>query len=272
MVYHVAGMTCAFRAQQLMQVNREGTARLVRACADRTTPPTVVLMSSLAAAGPATADLPRLETDPPRPVSDYGRSKRAGERAAAAWAGQVPLTVVRPGIVFGPRNREMLPIFRSVYRLRIHAVPGIRAMRVSLIHIDDLVEITLRAAQRGVRVAPEPSDDDYTGKGYYFACSPEQLTYAELGRMVGRALGRNRVLLLYLPTPVPWLAAAANQMGARLRGKPDTFNLDKIREARAGSWIGTAETVRRELGFVPPLPLSDRMVQTGQWYLQSGWL
>jgi nucleoside-diphosphate-sugar epimerase len=271
-VYHVAGLTCAFRPQQLMKVNREGTARLAQACAQRTTPPTLVLMSSLAAAGPAPADCPVQETDPPRPVSHYGRSKRAGEQAAAAWAGQVPLTIVRPGIVFGPRNRELLPIFRSVYRLGVHAVPGIRALPVSLIYVDDLVEITRRAAQHGQRVTPEQGDDDYSGQGYYFACSPEQITYGELGQMVGRALGRDRVVAVRLPAPLPWLGAAANQLVARLRGKPDTFNLDKIREARAGSWLGTAETVRQQLGFQPPRSLDDRMTETAQWYLQSGWL
>ena len=70
-VYHVAGKTCALRAQSLMDVNCQGTSQLARACADLTTPPTLVLMSSLAAAGPSRTDCPRRETDPPCPVSRY---------------------------------------------------------------------------------------------------------------------------------------------------------------------------------------------------------
>jgi nucleoside-diphosphate-sugar epimerase len=213
-----------------------------------------------------------LESDLPRPISNYGRSKRAGERAAAAWAGQVPLTIVRPGIVFGPRNRDLLPVFRSVYRMRVHAVPGMQDTHVSLIFIDDLIEITRRAAERGVRAAPEASDDDYSGQGYYFACAPEPPTYAELGRMVARALGRQRAVVLHLPAPIPWLAAAGSELVARVRRKPDIFNLDKIRESRAGSWIGSSETVKEQLGFLPPRSLADRLAETAQWYRQSGWL
>lgn len=271
-VYHVAGMTCALRPDDLMRVNGEGTSQLAGACAGLTTPPTFILMSSLAAAGPTTADRPRLETDPPRPISKYGHSKRAGERAAAAWAGQVPLTIVRPGIVFGPRNRDLLPVFRSVYRLRVHAVPGMQDSQISLIHVDDLVELTLRAAGRGQRAAPETGDQDYLGQGYYFACDPEPPTYAELGRIISRALGRKRLVVLHLPAPIPWLAAAGSELAARLRRKPDMFNRDKIREARAGSWIGTSETAKQQLGFQPARNLADRMAETAQWYLQSGWL
>lgn len=271
-VYHVAGKTCALRASELMEVNAQGTSRLVRACAQRTTPPLVVLMSSLAAAGPSTGDRPLRETDRPHPISNYGRSKRAGEQAAARWAGKVPLTIVRPGIVFGARNQDLRPLFRTVYWLRFHAVSGLKPTRVSLIHIEDLVEITVRAAERGVRVSAEMSDDDYRGLGYYFACDPEPPTYGELGRIIGRALGRNRVLVLPLPAPIPWLVAATNQLVAGLRGRPDTFNIDKIREANAGSWIGTAETVREQLGFQPPRSLADRMTETAQWYIERGWL
>jgi nucleoside-diphosphate-sugar epimerase len=271
-VYHVAGLTCALRADDLMRVNGEGTSQLAAACAQRTPPPTMVLMSSLAAAGPASDDRPLWETDKPQPISNYGRSKRAGERAAARWAGQVPLTIVRPGIVFGPRNRDLLPVFRSIYRMRMHAVPRLRDTRISLIHVEDLVEITMLAAERGERVVPESSDEDYVGKGYYFACYADPPTYAELGRIIGRSMGRPHALLLRLPTPIPWLAAAGSELVAKARGKPDTFNLDKVREARAGSWIGTSETVRRELGFQPTLSLDQRIAETAQWYLQAGWL
>ena len=271
-VYHVAGKTCALRARELNQVNAAGTYELARACARRTSPPTLLLMSSLAAAGPSRWQQPRVESERPRPISNYGRSKRAGERAAQAWADEVPLTIVRPGIVFGPYNREMLPIFRSVLRFRVHAVPGFQASRVSLIHIDDLVEITIRAAQLGARISRQNEEDEFSGTGIYFACAPEQPTYAELGRIIGRALGRRNVLLVHLPGPIPWLAAAGNQLAAILRGLPDTFNLDKMREATAGSWTGSPETVRRELDFSPPLPIGDRMSQTVRWYLDSGWL
>ena len=67
------------------------------------------------------------ETDEPAPISNYGRSKWSGERAVAEFAGDVPITIVRPGSVFGPRNREA----RLVGLLRFEMQSGrIRSLQI----------------------------------------------------------------------------------------------------------------------------------------------
>src|SRR5271166_5522904 len=81
-VYHLAGLVKAVHVQELYQVNREGVANVARVCAAQTSPPVLLVVSSLAAMGPSTPQRPRLESDPPAPVSHYGRSKLAGEQAA----------------------------------------------------------------------------------------------------------------------------------------------------------------------------------------------
>ena len=68
-----------------MQVNGEGTWNVARACAAQPQPPVLIAVSSVAAAGPIGEGSVRRESDPPAPVSDYGRSKRAAELAAEAW-------------------------------------------------------------------------------------------------------------------------------------------------------------------------------------------
>ena len=65
-----------------------------------------------------------MEADAPEPISNYGRSKLAGEQEALAFADKVPTTIVRPGIVFGPRNKQLLPIFKTIKYLNLHVVPG----------------------------------------------------------------------------------------------------------------------------------------------------
>jgi len=107
----------------------------------------------------------KTEADPLSPVSHYGHSKRAGERAAARYADRVPITVVRPSIVLGEADVLGLPLFRSIARWGVHAVPGFRRPRFSLIHADDLRRIadvgggtrTTSAAASGVGAAgPRP--------------------------------------------------------------------------------------------------------------------
>src|SRR4029453_9712877 len=75
----------------------------------------LVHVSSLAAAGPAPASGPRAELDPPRPITAYGRSKLEGEHAVAGVAG-LRWTILRPGVVYGPGDRAMRPLFRYAER------------------------------------------------------------------------------------------------------------------------------------------------------------
>jgi nucleoside-diphosphate-sugar epimerase len=231
-----------------------------------------IFVSSVAAAGPAPKDRLRAESDSPAPVSNYGRSKRAGEIAVEELARQLPATVVRPGIVFGQRNSETFPIFATIRRFRCHPIAGCRSPRLSLIHVEDLVEILLRSADRGARIDPSEIESGRLGRGYYFACAPEFPTYAELGRMIAKPLGRPWMLPIPAPYPLPWLIAGGNQLMSQLRRRPDSFNLDKIREARVASWACSPEAARRDLGFAPPRSLAERLSETVQWYFEHGWL
>ena len=83
-VYHVAGCVVALRTADFYRVNALGPQNVAAACAAQDTPPVLVQVSSLAAAGPACHGRMRTEADRPIQVSHYGRSKRAGELAAQA--------------------------------------------------------------------------------------------------------------------------------------------------------------------------------------------
>ena len=194
-VYHLAGRTLALEGREFFEVNRRGVAHIAKACASQTTPPVLVYVSSLAAAGPAINGRPRIESDPPHPVSFYGRSKRGGEHAAECYADRVPTTVVRPPIVVGEGDRLGLPLFRSVIRFGVHFSPGLRASRFSLIHVSDLVQLIILAGERGKRLPPPGQRGESRPQGYYFAACEEDPTYADLGRLVARSIGR-RVLVI----------------------------------------------------------------------------
>ena len=269
-VYHLAGLLEAFRAQDFYRVNVGGTAALVEACAQQPNPPVVVLVSSIAAAGPSREGRFRREEDPPAPVSHYGRSKLAAERAANSFARQLPITVVRPPIVFGEYDRDVLRIFRAVQR-GWHLVPGLRPRRYSLIHAADLVGGLMLAAQHGERMNGEPRDHA-RGRGVYFLAGREHPTYAELGRLMAAALGRRGLRVVRVPMAAAWVVAMAAEVLARLRGEPEILNLDKMREAAAGSWICCSEKAERQLGFRPPADLAARLRQTATWYQRQGWL
>jgi len=133
-VYHVAGITQAKTKGAFTRINAEGAGRMGRAAA-RAAVPRFVLVSSLAAGGPARAGRPRTEGDPDMPVGGYGRSKREGEvRASEAFG---PVVTVRPPVVYGPRDAALAILFRMADRGFL-PLPGGLLQRLSLVHAKDL--------------------------------------------------------------------------------------------------------------------------------------
>ena len=261
-VYHLAALLKAPWHREFSAVTAEGCGRIAAAAAAQPAPPVLVLVSSLAAAGPSSDA--RDEARHPAPVSRYGRAKLAGEEAARAHAERVPLTIVRPPLVLGEGDRSLLPVFKMAQRGLI--VAPSRA-RLSLIHVDDLVACLIAAAERGERVT---SSGD-AQQGVYFAAADEALPLAELGREIASALGEARPATLRLPIPALWAVACASEAWGRLRDRPSILNLDKVVEARAPGWVCSAEKAKRQLGFAPA-PLTKRLLATAEWYRREGWL
>ena len=68
-----------------------------------------------------------------------------------------------------------------------------------------------------------------------------------------------------------WFGNAGDLL-SRLTGRPSLINRDKIREATVDSWACSGEKARRQLGFQVQKALFDRLQETGQWYVQHGWI
>ena len=278
-VFHVAGLTKTMDPVDYFRINGLGARNVARACAQRTTPPVLVTVSSLAATGPAWENRPRVESDEPHPVSFYGRSKLAGERAVRQFARWAPISIVRPPIVIGEADRTGLALFQTVARFGVHLVPCmIRRPRHSVIHADDLCELLLLAADKGKRILPtgkhpdRPLDPARQAQGTYFAASEIDPTYSELGRMLGEAVGRRHVVRVPAMRSIVWLVAGAGEVVSRIRNQPVYLDIDKAREATAGSWLCSAQAAADELGYHVGAPLSDRLAQTAEWYRKEGWL
>ena len=267
-VFHLAGLVKALHSDELFKVNGQGTRNVARACNDQTSPPVLVLVSSMAAAGPALNGHPRTESDPIEPVSNYGRSKRAGEVAAVEFSRNLPVTIVRPPVVFGEGDMNTWLLFQPIARHGVHAVPGLKPRKVSLVHADDLAEALWLAAGKGKRVDKEGDP----AEGCYFVAGDRDPQYDELGRLIGDAVGRRRVFIVRTPDWMGRCAGAASEVVSRLRGQAAIFNLDKMREASAGSWVCSSERIRHDLGFRVARPLTERLQQTADWYASQGLL
>ena len=188
-VFHLAGCVKALQANQFYEINAQGTRNIAEACAAQSTPPVLIVVSSLAAVGPSSSGRPRREGDPPCPVSHYGRSKLAGENAARKLADRMPTTIVRPSVVFGDGDPATGELYRPIARWGVHVVPTWREHRLSLIHVDDLVSLLLLAAKCGKRLPGLSQPPSTPAKGCYFAACEPSVTFAEWGAHDRRCLG-----------------------------------------------------------------------------------
>lgn len=256
-VFHLAGLTKALRRDDFFAVNVGGTANLLAACAAQPNPPRIVVVSSLAAAGPARDGLPA-EDAPCAPITPYGESKLEAEALAAKWKDSVPITIARPPMIYGPHDRESLTLFRlAKLGLRL-TVPGER--RLSYIEVSDLVRGLLLAAETPQAI----------GRTYYLA-SPAPCQLGELLRLVASTVSRLNVAV---PVPPPLILGAGLASGwfAHVRRRPHIFDRYKARDMVARHWVCSARRAEEELGFRALVPLDVGLRRTADWYRQQKWL
>lgn len=254
-VFHLAAVTSAQRADDYHRVNVEGTRRLLDAVRAHAPDAVVLYCSSMAAAGPSSPYGAAREADPPRPISAYGESKLEAERVLAASG--VRHVIVRPPTVYGPRDRDVLAMFRLV-RYGLAPRIGSATQRLSMVHVHDLVDGLRRAAERG---AP--------GAVYYVSGGAHR--WGEVIAALGSAFGRTAREL-----PIPSLAASAAALGsvflARLMGTKPLLTPDRVRDMMQVSWVCDDTRARTELGYVPRVSLEAGVRSTAAWYREHGWL
>ncbi len=274
-VVHVAGVTSALSSEDYMEANARGTERLIEAACGAAAGGNgtgggsarpirrFVYVSSIAAAGPADSPTdPISEEREPRPVSSYGRSKLEGERACLARRERVPVSIVRPTIVYGPRDEAMLDLFKTIRRFRFRPVLTGSDRRLTLVHVRDVARLIRLALEKD-----HPSGDTF------FVSDGNAYSYDDLAGGIARAVGRPRTLRLPLPIALFGIAAAIATGIQKITRRPAVFSLDKLKEMRPRSWLCTPARARRVLAFEPEVTrLDDGLRETAEAYRQAGWL
>ncbi len=255
-VYHVAGLVAARNESEFLRANRDGTQNILTAATSAGSP-RFVLVSSLAAAGPSSRGAPLRGSEAPHPVTAYGRSKLAAEQAVKA--GSLKWTIVRPPIVYGPRDREILKVFRLA-RLRIAPVFGDGTQELSAVHAADLAEALVAVANSSGTVG-----------GTYTACHPEVFTSAEFGRAVGIAMGLP-VATVRIPYQIGRAVLSITGMAAQLARRTTILTADKANEFFQPAWTGDPAPLTRDSGWRAAHDLERGLADTYRWYRQAGWL
>jgi 2-alkyl-3-oxoalkanoate reductase len=261
-VIHVAGLVKARSPTEFYAVNTEGTKNLLAAAlANATGLRRFVYVSSLAAVGPSEDGKPIADDATPRPVTHYGRSKLVAEQAVLAAKDRVPVTVIRPPLIYGPRDKETLAFFTSV-KNGVLPMTGDGRNTLSVVYGRDCAAACVRAAV---------NDGVPSGRAY-FVDDGDVLVWREALEAIEKALGKRAFVRFGLPLGVVKVAAAATQLYGKLTNTAQMLTLDKVRELRQRHWVCEGKGAREELGWSPRVRWSEGVAETVEWYRKAGWL
>lgn len=259
-VFHLAGATAAVKEKTYFEVNGFGTENLVLACIENN--PRLqkfISISSQAAAGPCRSEGQKNESDPCEPVSPYGKSKLLGEKLALSHAHELPLLILRPCAVYGPRDKGFYTLCKGLSR-RINPVLAANDQHISMCHVQDLV--------RGILLAAETRTE--SGE-IFFLSDGHDYRMAEIGDIFAQAMAINP-LRLRLPRQMLFGMAFVAECFSRLTGKPSIMSRGKVEEMIQKNWLCDITKARTVLGFAPRISLARGAELTIAWYKKENWL
>jgi len=239
-VVHCAGAVRGAVQDQFDCVNVEGVLRLLLVLESQNTPPRLLSLSSLAAREPQ--------------LSFYAASKFRGEQVLINEARRVAWIALRPPAVYGPGDRELLPLFRAMAR-GIAPIPGARDARFSLLFVDDLAAAVITWIQHGHAANGVYTLDDGREGGY---------DWPEIAATVARVC-RRPVHVLRIPAWALDIPAHLNRRASRLFGYAPMLTPEKLRELRHRYWVCDHTALQAAIGWRPRVLLEEGLRRTPGW-------
>ena len=260
-IIHSAGLVKAKRAEDFTATNTAGTCKLLEAAEKHGKDlRRFVLVSSLAAAGPSADGSPVAASATPSPVTHYGRSKLAAERAALAVKDLLPITIIRPPAIYGPRDREILAFFKAVKTGIIPSL-GSDTNTLSMIYGADCASACIAAV-----------DADVPSGSVFFVEDGRTYTVPDMLSEIERALGTRAWLKFSVPRGVVRSAAFMSEMWGKATNSAMMLTRDKCNELFAPHWVCDGDAARNELDWQPQVQFEEGARLTAEWYRDAGWL
>ncbi|HSQ63380.1 MAG TPA: NAD-dependent epimerase/dehydratase family protein [Polyangiaceae bacterium] len=259
-VVHCAGLVKAKNEAELVRTNVEGTRNLVEAAkAHAPKLRRFVHVSSLEASGPSPDGGP-VDPTQEKPCTAYGRSKLAAEKVVIGAKDALPVTVLRPGAIYGPRDAEILEAFKSIKRGLRPTVAGGHA-RGSYVYGPDCAAACIRAIEADIP----------TGNVYFVDDGGDGVAQHEFFDMIEQALGRRALIRMNLPMGVLKTVALGVEAYGKASGKAVMLTREKANMLMQ-HFVCDSSRTQKDLGWKPEVPLREGVRLAVDWYRDHGWL
>jgi len=216
-----------------------------------------VFISSLASIGPSQDGRPVTEDITPHPLTWYGKSKQLAEEYLRALRG-LPFIVLRPTAVYGPREKDLLLLVKSVVR-GIEVYIGRSPQKLSFVYVKDVASVAMTCLASTINGEFYNLSD---GRAY------NQYSFADAAK---KAIGK-KTLRLHLPLSLIKKVAAGMDLLYSRSSKTPVLNEDKVKELTATDWSCSIEKIQQQQGFRPAYDLESGMAETVAWYRKQQWI
>jgi len=255
---HNAGSTKALSESAMLKSNVGLTRSLVSIVNALPRQIRFIYISSQAASGPSEPDIPKLESDPLRPITYYGKSKAIAERVIQRQC-RKPFNIIRPCSVYGPGDRDFLQLFK-LCKLGLSVQIGSQPRPLNMIYVHQLAEFIIQVIER-----------DDLNKEIFFATDAKIYSHEDIVAAISETIGKTH-LKLRIPMPLARCAFGVSDFVAKISGKETILSKEKFKEISAQAWTADPAKAQSLLGWQAHGTLKEKIKETYEWYIANGWL
>ena len=259
-LFHCAGLTQAKTEAEYFKANAEACSSLyVKCAATGKRVKAVVHLSSLAAVGPGEVYNAVDENSPCQPLTFYGKSKLAGEGVALKFSSSLPMVIIRPPVVYGPRETNFFIYLKAIqkgWKLKMGHV----RRELSLIYVQDLVRALVEVAVR----FPQEENTLFISDGKVYSWEDVAQSAMQILNVRARTLVIPESLfagVAYVSEALAWFSSAA-----------PLIDRQKLIELRQRSWLASPKKFFDRYNFQPHYDLEKGLRETLGWYQQNRWM
>ncbi|UCF65324.1 MAG: NAD(P)-dependent oxidoreductase [bacterium] len=259
-IIHLAGVTKSHDPELFYLGNVQVTHKLLSCITERKISlKKFIFVSSQAAVGPSPSAEPVDEKHPCYPLTQYGKSKWQAEQVVQNFQSHIPVTIVRPTAVYGPRDTDVYNFFKLM-TYGINLMVGKVDQLVNVVYVEDCANGIIKAA----------FSEKTVGKTY-FICEEEAYYWSQFAQITADIL-QKKYITIKLPVPLVNMVALFLEKWARFRGQDTILNRDKMQEVGEPFWRVTCIQARKDFNYQTQFPAPLGIEKTLGWYQENNWL
>ncbi|MEA3499792.1 MAG: NAD(P)-dependent oxidoreductase [Candidatus Marinimicrobia bacterium] len=259
-IFHLAGQIKAINKKELFETNANGTKNLIEAILKSNKNTHLIFLSSLSASGPTNKNKVNTESDKNKPISNYGKSKLLAEDIILKNRDNLYSTIIRPGIVYGPKDRETLLFFKlAKFGINLHL--GINEQHLSMIFVEDLIQLIIKTTTIK------------TNSGEIFFASDNDTGYSwnKIMRTIANIMNK-KIVTIIIPKFVIKTIIYISVFLANIFHYSTILNLDKYEELKYPNWVCSSQKAKKILKYNPEFSLKNGLEKTYKWYKENDWI